>query len=393
MDKKQEVISILSKQGILIPADQEAKIQELAGQVAPQTASQLGLATDVDKAYYILTKNNAGSAVSTSNVSVSISKTEQLNYQRNLAKNGADLAANTQGTVITKLILDKPEPSTYIAAGTTGLIDEKSFNALKEKIDNGTYKIVEDYTDDDGNEIKSQANYDALAAAFAGKTPVAVYMPKLSSRPIGYEVIKRGSKTAEKFTRDDMQRYLVFHTQGYLAKQDKMPSVKLRTVASKNKTNVPGEVQKAHATIADVDRTKAIENGAWEPSSQATNKTKEAGLRSELFVKVNNTAKKRVTEKGTFDYIMTVRVKVVAEVKELERKADMVDKFGQMKKSGAGNKGMSKKSMEAIADAKRLAAEQMYDDIHDPEKIGELVDIEEEVRALFAGTASDDRQF
>lgn len=227
--KKKELAQyLLTAKGILNPADQEAEMAKMAAACPAATAADKGLTTDIDKAYETMLIEKGAQAPteiapkSGSQPAPVASSAELAQIQKTLVAQSAQRASASQNTSIESYVLDRPAPADVIPAGTKGLIVQKSWDSIMAKIESGEYVVCDDDGEsvDADKRIASKTNFEALKAAVAGNTPVAVYIGKMSYSPLGYIVnvanANGSGTTARQMTREDLLNYIVLETAGYI---------------------------------------------------------------------------------------------------------------------------------------------------------------------------------
>ena len=122
-----------------------------------------------------------------------------------------------------------------------------------EKINNKEWQIAPDFKDKKGNEIKSQANFDALKTASEAGTPVAVYRSDTVGSPIGYDV-QTVNDPAQKMTREELRFYLTVVCPGYILATNDTPGAKLKVVQRQASRNDISAAKKTVTVVQDTNR-------------------------------------------------------------------------------------------------------------------------------------------
>ena len=388
--KKAALSQFLVSKGILTPADVDAEIAKMAQQLAPATAAEKGLTTDIDKAYEVMEIKKGSSVMNPTEsapVAVqptsSISAQEQLQINKTLIAQQQERAAVSANSSIEKYILDRPAPSEQIPAGTKGVISAESWKKIED-----TYggKVM---PDDD--ECASTTNFNALKAAAEAGTPVEVYIGKQSTKAIGYIVNKGtavGSSNApEQMTREAMEMFLVLDTAGYILASDTKPGVKLRHIKGRPDPSKPGHTIPAKTVLADANKKAAMEAGSFEVSREVTSEMKETGCKSALCFKID-TGKQKANGKGNI--IRTIRVTVKAQVPTLARKAQFVDVFGTGEKvSNANLENIPEgKAAENISKAQQHAIASLRAKTTDPAEFASVAAFADKLKAFDVPTGA-----
>jgi hypothetical protein len=386
--KKAEISKHLVTKGIITPADVDAEISKMAAQLAPATATEKGLTTDVDKAYEVmLIKNGTSNPTETTQVAVqptaSISAQEQLQINKTLIAQQKDRAAVSANSSIEQLVLDRPAPADHIPAGTKGIISPEAFK-----------KIMEAYGDKvlpDDDECASTTNFNTLKAAAEAGTPVDVYIGKMSTKAIGYIVNKGtaiGSSNAPvQMLRDDMEMFLILDTAGFILASDTKPGVKLRYIKGRPDPSKPGHTIPAKTVLADANKKNAMEAGSYVISREVTSEMKETGCKSALCFKID-TGKAKANGQGNI--IRTIRVTVKANIPVLARKSTFVDVFGTGEKvSNANLENIPEgKAAENITKAQQLAIANLRAKTTDPAEYASVAVYADKLKAFDGASAA-----
>ena len=365
-EKKTQLGQFLLTKGILAPDKVEAEIANMAGQLAPATAAEKGLTSDIDKAYEVMMIQKGSVAPqNTTEVSTqptrTVSAAEQKQINMTLIQQQSTRAAVSANSSVEKYVIDRPAPSEYIPANATGVIPVESWKKIEEQWGG---KVL---PDDD--EIKSTTNYNQLKAAAEAGTPVAVYVGKQTFKPIGY-IINKGSAVGVasqpvQMTKEQAENFLALEAAGYILSSDTKPGLKLRFIKEHASKSKPGQFIPAKTVLADANKKAAIEAGAYVVSREVTDEVKETGLKSDLCFKVD-TGKPKANGNGNI--IRTIRVTVKSTVKTLERKSDFVDVFGTGKKESNKDLGdiPTGKQLENITRAQQNAIIDLRAKLADP---------------------------
>ena len=340
MDKKKALITYLAGQGIVMPQDQEAEIAKMAAQVSNADVANLGLTTDVDKAYRVMeVLTGAGSnAPATQTQSGAIAKPadEMTDAQRNqiykVLTSQSSREAITGNTSIEALVLDRPAPASIIKEGSTGTINMKSWENIAKKIADGDYVVCEDDgADVDADKrIASTTNYNAIVKAVANNEQLPIHIGNLSTKPIGYIVVK-GSATGAgtekvQMKRENFLRFLVLEGAGYIQASEGKPGAQIKYVEPKSVETAKGpETKPGHTVIVDKNKKEAIEANAYVISRVVTSEVTEQACKSELAFRVIDKTK---TGNGTDPVKKVIRVSLKAPLPVTQRDVAYVEEFG-----------------------------------------------------------------
>lgn len=369
-EQKSQLVSYLIGKGFILPDQQEAEIKKLAATVPEATVAEKNLDNDEAKAYEAMliltgaqggapaTQKTQNAADKTAPVS-GVSAAEQMNITKKLSAQQATRELVSKNTTIQGYIFDRPAPSEVIKAGTKGEIVAKSFQALKKKVDEGKLIVCpdDDETVDASKRIASATNWDTLCKAFDAKQPVDVYVGELSTKPIGYTIIKGSAngKTgqAEQITRDDLMTFIALDTLGYVQATDRTPGVKLKMITVADKT--PGAPRKYKTVMSDHNKKAAIESGSYQISREVIEETQTVTCKSALQVRFEDPTTKAAD--GVSNKKVTKRISVSAVVNKTQRKAEFVDVF---KSGDAAAQQALIEPPTAEAQQKILAAQAQY---------------------------------
>lgn len=387
---------IVKTKGIINPTEQNDEIALMAANCPKATAEEKGLTTDVDKAYetMLIMQGTAVNPTLTQTPAVStqpapmISAQEELQISKTLLQQDADRRAVSANSSVDMLVFDRPAPSEYIKPGTTGMIVEKGWNNLMEKIKDGTYTVMPD--DDDSVEadkrIASTTNFNTLKAAFESKTPVEVYIGNLVTKAIGY-VIKKGTVTGtaatpERMRKERAEQFVVMETSGYILAGDTKPGLKLRYIKGKVDASNPGKSTQGKTVLADANKKAAIEAGSYVVSREVTSETADSTCKSALQFRV--TVKGKFMKDGVTPQTRTIRVSLKSALPVLTRKPEFIDEFGTGEREANGDLLEVPTGDQAakINDAQRHAIAQLRQKANDPAKVGELAGIEDKLKAF-----------
>lgn len=342
MNKKELVDQYLLQQGFIQEADIAREVKKLADQCPPATAAEKGLTTDYDKAYetyMIITKqqSTADAPAGAMNPAITMAAVSQPTSTATAAETAAvsqavlnsfqEKLTAGMNSKIDIYLLGRPDPSTYIPEGTSGVIIADAWNkTIQSKIDNGTYRVLDDYTKD-GKLIKSKSNYDTLKAAVENGTPMAVHIGPLGTRPVGY-ILNLGATGADGssvqvVTRQEAQQILTWKVNGYLGEENGA-ALRLKTVASRTDKNNPGRAQAMKTVMVDVNKKSKIEAGAYESVREVSDTRKPMTLKTELSFKVEDTSKLTGAQKHP---TRVIRASVKVELPTLKMVDKYADKF------------------------------------------------------------------
>lgn len=399
--KKAELSKWLTTKGILLPADADAEIAKMAQQCPAATATDKGLTTDVDKAYEVmLIMQGSASVAPTETVAPvatapvdTVSTAEKQQIARTLAAQGQDRAAVSANSSIDQLILDRPDPKDIIPAGTKGTIVEKGWQSLQDKINNGTYTVMADDSDEveADKRIASTTNYNALKAAFENQTPVEVYVGSLNKKPIGY-IVNKGTAVGEgttpvQMTREQLEQFLVLDTAGYILASDVKPGAKLRYVKASTSKTDPGKTKPGKTMLADANKKAAIEAGSYDVSREKTANVETTTCKSALQFRVR--IKDKFAKDGTTPLTKTIRVSLKADLPTLERKAKYIDVFGTGIRESNGDLKEVPTADQAkkITEAQLSAIAALRAKAQDPLQIADLAGLADKLSAFDAPSA------
>lgn len=403
-EKRRQLAAYLAaSEGLVLKEDIEKAISKMASACPAATAAEKGLVDEIDKAYevYLIQQGQATNPTKT-HVQVGgpslpmsgLSAEEELQIAKTLASQHDDRSAVSQNTAIDQLILDRPAPADIIKQGTKGTISEKSWKNLMAKIDDGTYTVKPD----DGEEvdadkrIASTTNFNLLKAAKEAGTPVDIHIGKLSTKPIGYIVVKGSAvgnaNTPVQMTRQELETYLIVDTAGFILASEKKPGAKLKYIKAKaNASQAPGTVSKGKTILADANKAEAIAAGSYAISRQVTQEVKATSCKSALQFRV--TVKGKTMKDGKTPLTRTIRVSLTADLPVLERKPEFLDKFGTGERNQNADlleipTGQQAKSIEA---AQRAAIANLRQKANDPMEAADLMDIADKLKAFDAPAA------
>lgn len=393
-NKKEAVEAYILNQGIIDEAQIQAEIKKMADQLAPATAAEKGLTTDIDKAYETMMIMTNGASASpavtqsapTSAPTVQATAAEQAALNNSILQNFEEKLAVGQNSRIVKYLLSRPAPASYIPENTMGTVVAESWNKIQEKINSGVYRVLDDYTDPKTNElVKSKSNYDALVQAATNGTPVAVYRGAQSTRPQGYVIMLSSGAGAggqeQTFTRDDAMQLLIWKCNGYLGQKDQ-PTIRLKTVKGRTDPNKAGQQTQSKTVMTDYNKSILIQAGGVDTIRKAGPETKEMTLKSDLSFRVEEPG--ALTSKGVAKKRL-IRPSVTATAPVLVIGAEYVEKFGQTKKDGSE----APTSPEQIKDMAKIIAAAKLTVLNDSDRVTVLQldkeyrnDIQEAQKAL-----------
>lgn len=389
--KKSAIAQYLVSKGIVDPAEVEENIAKMAAQLAPATAQEKGLTTDIDKAYEVLqvSQGNATApATATTAVTTAptetISAAEKMAIAKGLVDERNDRMAVSANTTCEKYIFDRPAPQDWIKPGTVGKIDKESFEKLAEKWKG---KVLADDPADTEGGIPSTTNYNILAAAAENQTDVAVYIGKLNTKPIGY-IMNIGSavgsgNNVKQMTREQVNNFLTLEAAGYVLASESKPGLRLRYIKPKNDPRHPGKIIEAKTVLADANKKNAVEAGSYEISRMITGEMKMVSLKSELAFKVDTGVKKA---NGEGNIIRVVRVPVKAEIPVLARKPEFVDVFKSTEKVSNSNLEFipeaGSKLAQNISEAQQLAIATLRQKLNNPEEYENVAQFADKLKAF-----------
>ena len=381
--KRTAITKYLITKGIIQPDDVAKEISNMANSYPPAAAAEKGITDEIDKAYeamLLATKQSnptATSGVSTQPTStLSAAETRAINVQMN--SEYEQRKAVTEASSVERLILDRPEPSEQIKAGTTMIINEDAFKNIDQKLANGEYKLLPDDA-----ENANTTNYNTLKAAMTNKTPVEVYIGKMSTRAIGFEIshptgVGAGTVTTQ-MTREDAQRFLVLDTIGYILASEKKPGLMLRHIAAKTKGI--GKAQNERSVLSEKNKKKAMENGSFVVSREVVNDLKATGVKSKLYFKVATNQQKK---DGSGPVVRIIRVSGKADLPMLQRRPEFVDTFGTGVKVANSDllNAPDKKMAENINKAQRFALATLVQKFNNGD--AEVAELSDRLKAFMA---------
>lgn len=367
-DEKQKAIAQYAfSKGVVTPAEVEDFTAKLAAACPTAVAEEKGLTDTIDKAYEAMLieqgqntidarQTTAPAATPTATVTA-----EEANaIRQKLASDHNTLMDASQKTVIEELVLDSPAPSEIIAAGTVGMINEKSWKNILDKYAD---KVMDDDDPSAPNPIKSRTNFNALQEAFNSGKPVAVYIGDQSKKPVALKIKKPASvgagSASEIMSMKNAENFVVLETAGFVLATESTAGAKLRYIKSSPDKRNPGQVKPARAVLALTNKNKAIEAGNYSVSKEVTSEIKkDAACKSELCFRVD-TGKPKQNGQGNITRL--VRVTVNADIKATQRKPEYIQELGSVgAKTGAADLLVvpDAKAMEAInkAQVTKIAA-------------------------------------
>ncbi len=341
MGKREELEQYWLMQGVLDKDEIQKRIEQMANNVPEATAKEKGLVTVDDRAYEtlcIMKGNQSVPAAPTQTVqtvsaptsTATVAETAAVRMQVQDSFN--EKISVGVNSAIVMYLLGRPDPHTYIAEGTQGIIDEAGWNkSIQAKIDSGQYKVMDDYTED-GQLVKSKSNYEALKTAMQNGTPVNVHIGGLGTRPVGY-ILKVGSAagaggTDEVYSRQEAQQLLTWKTNGYLGEAGGA-AIRLKTVAMRTDKNNPGRSSAMKTVMVDVNKKSKLDAGAYEAIREPSSTKKTMTLKSELSFKVEDTTKMTGAQKHP---TRVIRASVKCEVITLQFVPKYEKKFQKAKK-------------------------------------------------------------
>lgn len=359
-EKKAELAQYLMTKGIFAPEDQEAEIAKLASTYPAAKAAEEGLTDTVDIAYAAY-KASAGVVAPTATTQVqtqptnSVSDADRAFINTKLRGEKPMRQQKTRATKITKLLLGKPEPASYIQEGTTGTLKAEGFADIQKKIADGTYILQPDDPAGTENGVASTTNYNNFVAAMAApeQHPFAVYVGRLNTKPVGYMIDTldaTGANSAnQQMTRAEFEKFLILQTEGYVtASAVGMPGAMLRYIDPKNDPSDPGKVKPGRTVVVDKNKKEAIQNGCYDVVTQVVNGSKKKATgKSDLSFKVQVAGK--TTAKGE-PVIRKIRASLEIEIPEFESKVQYADKF-EVKKDTTWTEAPDQKTSSKIHDA------------------------------------------
>lgn len=405
MDKKKELEQyIMKRDGIFEATEVEAQITKMASMLPSAIAEEKGLTTDVDKAHELMlieTKQTAQPVAPTDTTSPQstlptsgITAKEELAIARTLFSQRETRAAVSANSAIEELILDKPDPHDIIPKGTEGMINEKSWKGIMDKIEKGDYIVKPD----DGPEvdadkrIASTTNFEKLKAAQAAGKPVPVMIGKLNTNPIGYNVRKGSvtgqSQTIEQMKRSKLERFVVMETAGYILASESKPGVQLKYIKGRTDQNNPGVVTQGKTILADANKKEAIKAGSYVISREITKELEPTNCRSEMAFRV--IVKGKTMKDNVTPLTRTIRLTLKADIPTLKRKDEFIDEFGTGEKEGNAQllNLPTEKQAQAIDNAQRKAMAMLRQKSLDPNTAASVADIQEQLMA-FTGAGTE----
>lgn len=359
-EKQAELSQYFMTRGFFSEEDQKAQMEKLASQYPEVKAQEEGLTTVVDRAYAAYKAMNQPAAPTQGTPTqvmptASISDADKAFINSKLRNESAVRKQKTRGTRIVRLLLGKPAPDSYIAEGATGILKVDAFKNILEKIENGTYTVQPDDDASATNAIASTTNFNTLKAAMANpeQNPLAVYVGKMNTRPVGYVVNtidSVGSNASDKaMTRAKFEKFMVLETDGYvLAASATAPGAMLRYIDPKADTNNPGQVKPGRTVVVDKNKKEAIANGAYDIVTAAVNGSSVTATgKSALAFKVLVNGK--TTSKGE-PIVRTIRVSLEIKVPEFAVKDVYADQF-EVKHDKTFTEELDNKTFGKIRDA------------------------------------------
>ena len=300
-EMKAALVSHFNSQGIVMPADIDREISELAKTYPVASAKEEGIESDVVacayKAFMIMNKqNNAGTSVVPVSVAAptTVSAADKQKVGKVIQAQQKDRIKTTNATTINTLIIDKPAPVEYIPAGTTIVFTGDAKAAMLTKLAKDEAKVVAD-TDD----FKSRSNYDALVLAVTNETPIEVSISdKNPMKPIGVNMDTLDSTGAGAVSRvqsiEKLREFLTMDAAGYVAPRAGKPGCRLKKVSASASAGTTGKVKKDRTVVAFVDKKEAIQSGAYVIASR----------KDETGAKAKRTVRSLLTYKITTDNIV-----------------------------------------------------------------------------------------
>lgn len=395
---------LVAKDGIVNPTDQDKEIEKMAKQCPEATAKEKGLVTVVDKAFETMNilngtqepMNKPNPTEVTNPVATqpaaTVSSAEELNIAKTLAAQNQQRSSVSTSTTIEQLVLDRPAPKDIIPAGTQGLMVEKSWNNILNKIKEGKYTVKADDGEeiDSDKRIPSTTNFNLLKEAFEAKKPVDIMVGDLNTKPIGY-IVKKGSVSGSsqqpvQMTREDLERFVVLETAGYVLASDTKPGAKLRYVKAKQNPNNPGVITSGKTILADANKKAAIENGSYVISREKTKTVESTNCKSALAFRV--IVNGETLADGTTPKTRTIRATLKADLPTLVRKQDFVDCFGTGERDTNAHLLVppTDKQAQDISIAQRKAIETLRRKAKDPDQAGSVVMLADQLAAFDMAT-------
>lgn len=373
-DEKLNVISMYAMtQGEADIAKIQSEVVPHLAKMAPQAeVDAQGLTEDIDKAYVAAaallgadqTPSTPGTttgapAVTTSPAST-ITQTELNGLRSNLYKDQAQTQAISANTSIEQFILLTPDPSTYIPAGTKGIISKETIKAALDKY-NG--KVLPD-----DSEIASTTNFKALQTAAENGTPVDVHIPALNTKVYGY-MAKLGSTSSsaqevQQKTKDEFYAFVALMGAGYVTGAANKPACIIKTIESKPDKKHPGKMKPERSVLADRNKKEAIAAGNYVTIKAVIDEMAEANCKTALAFRIDTG---KPNSNGSGNLIRTVRLTCKANIKKLETVDKFAEKFGSIGQgrnsaletppTGNAFDAVVKAQARAIAELKAKAAE------------------------------------
>lgn len=370
MNKENEVRSFIMAEGTLVPEEVDKRIAQLSSQCPDARAAELGITSDVDRAYETIqimrgvqtdvtkvTETTVPAAGATQPETVSSNELNAI--QRSLLDQAEALNDNSATTTIEAFIFDRPEPAEYIQAGTKGEIQEKGWKNILAKIESGEYKVLPDDPAGTQDAVASTSNFNALKAAAESGTPVDVYIGKASTRPIGYDAVIQNAvgsdMVRQPVTREKMLNYVALYTAGYIMAQPGKPGLRLRVTSSKNNQQIPGQKILATPVLVDCNKASAMESGAYQVSREVSNDpAKPTACKSALCFRVQTNQKK---SNGDGYKVRMIRASLKADLPVLVRKPAYIDTFGTGEKESNQDmlKPPTEKQINTFTEAQSMA--------------------------------------
>ncbi len=401
--KRKELATYLAAtQGILDPANQENAIKKMAAACPAATAADKGLTTDIAKAYETMLiekgqqqqpTNPTATVTPTPTLPTSgVSAQEELNIAQTLIKQHDDRVAVSTNTSIEKLVLDRPAPADIIKQGTKGVIMDKGWKNIIDKIEKGVYTVKPDDGDeiDASKRIASTTNFEQLKAAYAAGQPVEVMIGNLNTKPIGY-IVNKGTATGssqkpEQMTRSSLERFMIMDTAGYILASETKPGAKLRYVKAKVNAQNPGASTSGKTILADANKKDAIEAGSYVISKEVTSAVEPTNCKAALAFRVTVNGKKQ--KDNVTPLTRTIRVTVKADVPVLKRKAEFLDVFGTGERESNSQllTPPTGKQAQDIEAAQRKAIAMLRQRALDPNMASSVADISNQLSAFGSST-------
>lgn len=347
MDKKQELVRYLAGKGI-IGADAEAEIALMAQRISDADVATFGLSTDLDKAYRVMQVETGASVVPAPTATSSELTVKPVDEMTAAQKaHIADVIAKqtvreqvSGNTTIEALVLDRPAPSAIITAGQKGVINEASFQKIKDKIDKGVYVVLPDdgtEVEDPAKRVASTTNFNKILEALNGDKQLEIHIGPMSTKPLGY-VVTKGSATgagtqSEQMTREKFLNFLVLDASGYIQSVEGKPGASIKYVEPKEVQTAKGPKTVAgHTIVVDLNKKEAIESSAYVISRTVTDEITEQACKSELAFRVkvwkeDNNGNPITSDPEDFTKRL-IRVSLKAQLPTTVRAAEYVEEFG-----------------------------------------------------------------